>query len=224
MIIYKNFIIPHIFKCAGTSIRRSIIKYKPLDLKYVSEHDSTSSIDSDIFSWSKEYQKILVVRHPYSFYVSFYNYSLNMPKINALSTILDREKGKVKSFDQWLDDNLDIPYFFKRNPNKLVSFRLEVINRTGFIKTWFQNKPLTDLQPEDFVGSYYSLLVDKLFFKDGEIFKLESDIENLKKTLDLPNLLVENKGNVKKFELTQEQKDKIYIHDKELFERFNYER
>jgi len=229
MIVYKNRKIPHLFKCGGSSIRKSLIKYDSENIQYISEHDSKFIFDNVAFDWCKDFEYVTVVRHPYGFYESLYNYHRDMDTINAVSTQLDLNyingKFEFKSMNDWLDANLDMPAFFEEKPYKLKDLSKELCSRDGFQKTWFVGIQLNDFKPEDFVGSMYSLQVEKLLNDNTKVFQMETQLEEFMIYIGLPNkLLKKNITKNKTIKLTQAQKDKIYLKDKQLFKRFGYER
>lgn len=235
MIIYNNYILPHIFKCAGTSIRRTLVKYDSQNIKYLSEHDSKYMLDSRAMSWAKDFEMVALVRNPYDFYESLYNYHYNMETINALSSFTERKfknnimTNEPKDLTEWLEANLNLPGFFEENPGFFLHFKKDLMDRpNGFMKTWFINKALADLQHQDLVGSLYQLQT-KILLRDNniKIFKIETELKAFLDYigfLEPSKLLRENITKTKEFKLTQEHRDLIYRKDKALFERFGYEK
>jgi len=223
LLIYNKIKIPHLFKCAGTSLRRTLVKYDIQGISYISEHDSKDILDN--MSWCTNYNSVSLVRHPYAYYESLYNYHKDMPVINALSTITEKDYlNKIKNFDTWLDATLDLPKFFEES-YRLQAFIKELSSRNGFLKSWFMNKPLNELKPDDFIGSMYSLQVNKMLWDDTQTFKLENEVPLFLRHIGFShNLLQENITADKSSVLNKEQKERIYNADRHLFERFGYER
>jgi len=229
MLIYKTFIIPHLIRCAGTSLRQTLIKYDMDNLKKITEHDSKFTLAAADFA--KNYESLVIVRNPYHFYESLYNHHKGIHTINTLSTVVERNSkfnsfySELKDFDSWLEAMLDLPAFFKKYPHLIKSFVRELGSRGDFLNSWFYDKPLNKLQPEDFIGSFYQFMFDKLVPDNHRIFKIESDIPQFLNYIGMDKkLLKSNVTETKDFKLKEYQKEKIYQKDKELFKKFRYQK
>jgi hypothetical protein len=232
MIIYKEAIIGHLFKCAGTSVGYKLRQEDPMNIAYFSGHDSIKVLNSPSLSFAKDYQQYALVRNPLTFYESFYNYvnefvpqkAYNHDSISKF--LMFKENKEPYSLSEYVERCMDIGKTL--NDSHLSDIK-ELFKRSqGYYTTW-----IPDMSNYKFPNiSFYQWDVQNILKDDCKTFKMETEIDDfllaIGSTKGLPKKNVtgerhnKDKRDFKKQRLNSNDKAKIKENDSILFDWFGY--
>lgn len=216
MIIYKNKILPHIFKCAGTSVAEACRK-DIKNVQYFSYHEPIHILQNKEFSYAADYEKLTLVRNPYSFYRSWYNFNnkLSYYTRDPLTKLLLFSDKKIIPFDKYLNNILNPRDVLK---NKLIALKEETMIRPFWFRSFHSN---LDENPFYEGESFYQWCIRKLIDFNTKTFRLEDELNDFLKAASINSLPQLNiSRNI--FDFNETQKEKIFEKDEVLFERFGY--
>jgi hypothetical protein len=205
-------------KCAGTSVIKKILK-DPDNISYMSNHDSKSILSSDNLSFAKDWEQYILVRNPYDWYQSWYNYivnSLESSKHDALSAYLVFNNSRALSLSDYIENATNLPTVFDNVSRRFVSNLIR--RRNGYLKTFFGDLRNLKMKHQTQYQFYYNNLASE----NTKIYRLEDQLDDFLKDTGIGNI---GRFNVTKYKHRISEKDKELIknNDRILFEKFGYD-
>ena len=202
----SNLLLPkssfiHIPKCAGTHLQNFLYHLELPKYRYNEPQDGHLFLHQ--MTESKDTYNFCFVRHPYTWWPSFYEWSKN-------TRFSDMEKQSL-NFDTWIKD--------------YGAFWMGLY--TQLVKRYIGEDPVyvSDIKM-NFVGKTETLYSDlfTILKNSKEVFD-ENKFQNLIKEADTRESLIKwsNKQEYKR-EISKESKDVIYKTEKWMFDRFDYSR
>jgi hypothetical protein len=218
MILYKGKVIFHMPKCAGTSIQTKIKKdFK--NVHYMSAHDNYSVLNGENLKYALEWDQYLLVRNPYSWYESWYNYVTSAHerhRHDALSAFLVFDGEKQTTIHNFVKRATNLKWAFRND--KLDKFRQNLMNRpNGYLKHYF-----SDLTKIDFQGTFMQFFFNAFYRPHTKVYKMETELDKFLKDTEVGEIGHNNKHSHKS-RLNDKDKARIAEADKIIFDKFNYE-
>jgi len=218
MIIYKNKIIMHVPKTAGTSVIEAAMKdWENLDFKI--NHFPIKGLESALFEYAKDYEKIALVREPVSWYKSFYNYVKGTPEYithDALNRVLMfNEKGEILSIDEYIENCLNFSSIMNKNIDNIMRNTLKA--KGGWMKWMFPSQEV-----EFTHNTFYQFMIDSFIDETVKTFKMETEMYDFLKYVGIKKIYKHNKS-LHNIEPSEESIRKIKEKDSILYERLGYD-
>ena len=216
MIIIDNRVYLHIVKTGGTSIKRAVLKHRSDDVQFEWQHGSANRIPPEF----KHFEKIALVRNPYDWYKSYYDYILWKKNGKLLAERMAMKNGYNKSngyvsFDIFLNRALNFQDFIiKYNVINDIKKNMKKCGRLFFYSLW------GDLTKTPDYKTFYQFHLYGAIDKETKVFKMEENIKDVFTKLKLEEIKVN--VSPKMDNLTSAQKNKIFKADRMIFEEFNY--
>ena len=118
MIITDKYIIQHIPKTAGTSLKR-LYSYQSDKLRLITNHKPLWYLDSPWLSKFKSLKKTALIREPVAWYLSWWNYTKGKNRNCSLTQMLHMFSNNVNEF---IINALDLTIFFNKYPLAISEF------------------------------------------------------------------------------------------------------
>jgi hypothetical protein len=228
MIIFKEipFVILHMPRCAGSSIRWGLIN-SGYTYKYSCEHLNYDAIPND---YSKM-PTIGFIRNPAEWYLSLFYQHKRKPE-NSIIVFEITDRFTV-SFDIFIKRATDLKKFFIKNPLYISRIKRRIqhiaMNRyVCWITSWIAD--LDSLNADFFTGSlldhWFSMVgLDR---KNCHVFRVEDGIENiLSNVINDKSIRIGNRNSIKSRPGMQQMNNRILENirgaDSFYFKKFGYE-
>jgi hypothetical protein len=221
MFVIDEVVFYHFFKCAGSSIGKSLVDQRRDDLKFYKSHASPAFLPDDF----KDYRAISLVRNPIDWYESFINYEINRRNKNLeimqLSRIICYENYPEKTiadFDVIFDRMINFREFFKEGSpaRKHFEYILTSKNQHPILKNLFPNAKNIVLE-----DTYLQFMYRYFGLAETEMFHMETQMKDVLDILKLEEGCYVNKTG-SKTRLSNKQRELIKSKDKWIFEEFGY--
>jgi len=162
-----------------------------------------------------------LVRNPYDWYESFYNYVMQSPeksKHDAISGKLMYNKDNSPiSLQEYVYNATNMKKAFNKDSISLLNEEF-VRRRNGYLKLQFVDYSNIQFEEE----SYYSYSIGVFVKEDAIIYRMEDEMSKYLKAIGVINIGEDNKSEHTS-KLTDGDRKLIYEADKDLFIRFGYE-
>jgi len=207
-------------KCAGTSIRNKILK-DPTNIHYMSSHDNYSVLNSLNLRYALDWDQYLLVRNPYTWYISWYNYIVNSPEQynhDALSAFLiydNRRQVDVKTF---IERATDLNWTF-RGTKKIKFINNLLKRRNGYLKLYFSD--LTQIKFESTLFAHFFNAFYHTENKKIKLYKMETELKQYLIDTEIGAVARDNVSSYR-YSLSNEDKKRISKADKDLFTLIGY--
>jgi hypothetical protein len=220
-------VILHLHKCAGSSVRWAIIK-AGYEYLFSCEHAPIKMLPDKYADWDR----IGFIRNPIDWYLSYFHYFkcvTNKRKINSGVMYYVLSDGNTLSFDQFIDNALNLREFFKDENNlKLLRSRIRVVVMNTYdcrhAFTWDDVSAITH---DDFTDSLLDYKFKLLGLDTARVYRIEDGIQNaLNKEFNNPKIVTQRRNvspKMNKSVVTTEMKNKIFQRDRFYFDKFGYE-
>ncbi len=217
MLAYKNKLFQHIPKCGGTTVETFFKEKHREDIEYHIHQKSLHTIPDQY----KSYEKVIIIRNPLTWYISYYHYMAKQQNTNFSGSPFNRNivpvlmlrkdpydtSSGVVSLEVFMDRALNINKFFNEPQiNNFIRESLLINKHDNINKNIFTNfKTLMYKDRLEFEPTLYQFLLTRYGildkFDESKIFKLEDGLDEFFKYMgvtDYESTYKKNEGEYNK--------------------------